>query len=142
MYESKSIAQASKTHNFDIDQIEQITACSGFINEAPVITRDDFGDNIFRQDSLESQRKNLSYIFDTQMPEDIKNEVYSSDYNLKPEVQRNIANYYVDKQMKAEMAVLKPDLSNDQEYAEFVEKDFVQKAIHGKDDWLEGRSPF
>ena len=142
MPESKSIAQASNTHNFDIDQIEQITACSGFINEAPVITRDEFEDNIFRQDSLESQRKNLSFIFETQMPEDIKNEVYGSDYTLSPEAQTNIANYYVDKQMKAEMAVLKPDLSNDQEYAEFAEKDYVQKAIVGKDEWLENRRPF
>lgn len=142
MYESKSINEARKTHNFEIDEIKQITACSGFINEAPVLSRDDFDDQIHRQDSLECQRKNLSFIFDTQMPEEIKNEVYGSDYVLKPETQTNIANYYVDKQMKVEMAVLKPDLSNDQEYKEFAEKDYVQKSIKGKDEWLDNRNGF
>lgn len=142
MYESKSITEAQKTHNFDLNEIKQITACSGFINEAPVLTRDEFEDQIFRQDSLESQRKNLSFIFETQMPEEIKDDVYSSDYSLKPETQTNIANYYVDKQMKAEMSVLKPDLSNDQEYKEFAEKDYVNNSIKGKDEWLENRQGF
>ena len=136
---SKSIAQAQQTHNFYIDEIKQITACNGYIVEAPVVTRDEFEDHMYPQDSLEAQRKNLGFIFDTQLPEEIKEEVYGGDYTLTTETQTQIANFYVDKQMKAEMHVLKPDLSNDQEYEGFVDKEFVTSAMNGRDEWLDSR---